>query len=78
MTATTIRAIACGVLLLLSISFAVGGWAVVPEFDLAIQGGRIFDGTGAPSYLGDVGIRGDRWPRSHRRRVSAVASTSPI
>jgi len=60
MTATTIRGIARAVLLLLSTGFAVSGWAVVPEFDLAIQGGRIFDGTGAPSYLGDVGIRGDR------------------
>lgn len=60
MTATTIRASARAVLLLLSIGFAVHGWAVVPEFDLAIQGGRIFDGTGAPAYFGDVGIRGDR------------------
>jgi len=28
--------------------------------DLAITGGRIVDGTGSPSYWGDVGIQGDR------------------
>jgi N-acyl-D-amino-acid deacylase len=45
---------------MLPISFATLGWAAVPEFDLVIQGGRIVDGTGGPSYLGDVGIRGAR------------------
>jgi N-acyl-D-amino-acid deacylase len=29
-------------------------------FDVLITGGRIVDGTGAPWYLGDVGITGDR------------------
>ena len=60
MTSTTIRRFSRALLLLLSISFAALGWAAVPEFDLVIQGGRIFDGTGGPSYLGDVGIRGAR------------------
>ena len=60
MTSTTIRRISRALLLLLSIGFATLGWAAVPEFDLVIQGGRIFDGTGGPSYLGDVGIRGAR------------------
>jgi N-acyl-D-amino-acid deacylase len=60
MTSTTIRRISGALLLILSIGFAVSGWAAAPEFDLAIQGGRIFDGTGGPSYLGDVGIRGER------------------
>jgi N-acyl-D-amino-acid deacylase len=59
MTSTTIRRISRA-LLLLSIGFAARGWAAAPEFDLVIQGGRIFDGTGGPSYLGDVGIRGER------------------
>jgi N-acyl-D-amino-acid deacylase len=40
--------------------FVTLGWAAVPEFDLVIQGGRIYDGTGGPSYLGDVGIRDAR------------------
>jgi N-acyl-D-amino-acid deacylase len=57
---STIRGISCALLVLLSVGVAVRGWAAASEFDLAIQGGRIFDGTGGPSYLGDVGIRGDR------------------
>jgi N-acyl-D-amino-acid deacylase len=31
-----------------------------PAFDILITGGRIIDGTGAPWFQGDVGIRGDR------------------
>jgi dihydroorotase/N-acyl-D-amino-acid deacylase len=31
-----------------------------PSFDVVISGGRIVDGTGAPWFLGDVGIAGDR------------------
>ena len=28
--------------------------------DIVIRGGRIFDGTGAPEFAGDIGIDGDR------------------
>lgn len=31
-----------------------------PRFDIVITGGRIVDGTGAPWFIGDVGIDGDR------------------
>ena len=60
MTSIAIRRISRALLLLLSTGFATLSWAAVPEFDLVIQGGRIYDGTGGPSYLGDVGIRDAR------------------
>jgi len=30
-----------------------------PVLDLKITNGRIFDGTGAPWYRGDIGVRGE-------------------
>ena len=32
----------------------------VEPLDLAIRGARIVDGTGARSYVADVGVRGDK------------------
>ena len=29
-------------------------------YDVVIKGGRIYDGSGLPSYFGDVAINGDR------------------
>lgn len=36
------------------------GQAPAPRFDLVLTGGRIVDGTGAPWFVADVGLRGDR------------------
>jgi dihydroorotase/N-acyl-D-amino-acid deacylase len=39
---------------------AAASLAQPPQYDVVIHGGRIVDGAGAPSFLGDVAIRGDR------------------
>ena len=31
-----------------------------PDYDLAVRGGTIYDGSGQPGYVGDVAVRGDR------------------
>jgi N-acyl-D-amino-acid deacylase len=39
------------------------------QFDLILRGGMILDGTGAPAYRADVGIRGDR--------IAAIGDLAP-
>jgi N-acyl-D-amino-acid deacylase len=39
---------------------SVPGRAQQPTYDFIISGARVVDGTGAPWFYGDVGIRGDR------------------
>ena len=40
--------------------FLVARFAAAQDFDLLIRGGRIVDGTGNPSFMGDIAIRGNR------------------
>lgn len=49
---------------------AVAGRAEEP-YDLVIRGGRIVDGTGAPWYLADVGIRGGKIAKIGRLEAAA-------
>src|SRR5215469_18935172 len=66
------------VALLLGGCLAAGG-ARASEYDLIISGGRVVDGTGAPWFRADVGVKGDRIvavgnleKASARRRVDAT------
>ncbi|MEP7242104.1 MAG: D-aminoacylase [Gammaproteobacteria bacterium] len=55
------RGTAClaGLAAILSSTGSLAAAAEAP-YDVVIKGGQIYDGTGGPSYAGDVGIRGDR------------------
>src|SRR5438034_7819615 len=46
--------------LLLVIFFSAFGHAQPPAYDFLITNAHIVDGTGAPWFVGDIGIRGDR------------------
>jgi len=51
--------VALGAALIPSARPALGD-AAVDELDLVLRGGRVFDGTGGPSKLTDLGVKGDR------------------
>ena len=48
-------ALAC----LLAAACARSGGPAAPRYDVIIRGGTVYDGSGAPPRLADVGIRGD-------------------
>jgi N-acyl-D-amino-acid deacylase len=54
----------------------------MPDFDLKIVNGRVIDGTGAPWFRADVGIRGDRivaiGDLSHQTAASTIDANDHI
>jgi len=50
-------------------------WA--QDFDLLIRGGRIVDGTGNPSYLGDIAIRQGKIAAMGHLAARRAPSTPP-
>lgn len=47
-------------LLTLALTQQLGAAEPAPDFDLLIRNGRVVDGTGAPWYVADIGIQGER------------------
>jgi N-acyl-D-amino-acid deacylase len=48
--------------------------APTPSFDVVIRGGTLYDGSGAPGRLADVGIRGDRIVQVGRLKGASAAT----
>ena len=46
-------------------------------YDVLIKGGRIYDGSGLPSYLGDVAVQDGRVRFQESRDREDVASWKP-
>ncbi|MFH1267814.1 MAG: serine hydrolase, partial [Planctomycetota bacterium] len=55
-----------GLISLLGVILAAGPARAVERFDVVLQGGKVVDGTGAPWYVADVGIRDGKIARIGR------------
>ncbi|MFH1920615.1 MAG: D-aminoacylase, partial [Planctomycetota bacterium] len=51
---------------LLAVMLAAGPAGALERFDVVLQGGKVVDGTGAPWYVADVGIRDGKIARIGR------------
>jgi len=62
--------------LIVSLTGALG--AQQPEFDVIIRGGTVIDGTGAPRFLADVALKGDRIALVSRTPLPASRASRTI
>ena len=59
MSLRSIRRVAPG-LSALAVLLTLPAWVRAADYDVIVRGGTVYDGTGGPPRLADVGIRGDR------------------
>lgn len=76
LTAWTFSAFPIGIMVLCCLITSSQSNAAEPRFEIVLRGGRIVDGTGAPWYIADVGIRSGKIAKIGR--IDAAAGQTVI